>query len=43
VTDESGAVMKSKLHAGDRFYTPVELLEEARLRRVIYTPRGLRE
>ena len=26
VTDESGAVMKSKLHAGDRFYTPVELL-----------------
>ena len=41
-TDENGRDVMSNLSLGDRFYTPVECLEEARKFRAVYTPMGLK-
>ncbi|MBI4657242.1 MAG: hypothetical protein HY735_00075 [Verrucomicrobia bacterium] len=42
VTAEDGTDMMGRLGPGDRFYTDREHLDEAKRRRVIYTPRGLK-
>lgn len=40
VLNESGVDIKKKLRLGDRFYTPIRYLEEAKQSRVFYTPEG---
>ena len=42
VLDESGADIKQNLHLGERFYTPIRFLEEAKQFRAIYLPTGLK-
>jgi methionyl-tRNA formyltransferase len=42
VLDESGFDIKNELRVGERFYTPMKFLEEAKQFRAIYTPNGLR-
>lgn len=43
VQDDDGHNLMSTLKVGDRFYTPVRYLEEAKEFRAIYTPEGLKE
>ena len=42
VTDESGVSIVNEVKVGDRFYTPIALLEKAMLFRAVYTPEGLK-
>jgi|TARA_B100001964_G_C14226062_1_gene597705 methionyl-tRNA formyltransferase len=42
VFDENGVNTKQNLCIGDRFYTPMKYLEEAKQFRAVYTPTGLK-
>ncbi len=42
VKSENGEDLINKINIGDRFYTPVKFLEEAKKYRAIYTPKGLK-
>ncbi len=42
VSDENGIDIKQDLRVGERFYTPVKYLEEAKQFRAIYTRAGLK-
>ena len=42
VLDENGVDIKLNLRIGERFYTPMQYLEEAKQFRAIYTPVGLK-
>lgn len=42
VFDEKGVNIKQKLHIGDRFYTPMKLIEQAMQYRAVYSPAGLK-
>ena len=43
VLDEDGVDMKQRIRVGDRLYTPMKYLEEAKQFRAMYTPKGLKE
>jgi methionyl-tRNA formyltransferase len=43
VRDENGLDVINKIRVGDRFYTPVKILEKAKQERVDYTPMGLKK
>jgi len=42
VFDENGVNINQNLRIGDRFYTPMKYLEEAKQFRAVYTPSGLK-
>jgi len=42
ILDEHGLNIKQDLHIGDRLFTPLEYIEEAKRFRAIYTPTGLK-
>lgn len=41
VQDDEGANITARLRVGDRFHTPIAILEQARAFRAVYTPAGL--
>jgi len=43
VFNEQGENILPNIQVGDRFYTPTEKLDQAKAKRVIYTPKGLKE
>ncbi len=43
VKDEAGKDLMAHLNLGDCLYTPMKFLEEAKMRRIIYTPEGLKK
>ncbi len=42
VRDDNGNNVAREIQVGDRFYTPIDLLEKAKQYRAIYTPQGLK-
>lgn len=43
IVDKNGANKINEIQVGDRFYTPIDLLEKAKQYRAIYTPSGIKE
>lgn len=42
VLNDDGENLLSTINIGDRFYTPIDVLEKAKHSRVIYTPKGIK-
>ena len=43
ITNAAGEDISSSIRVGDRLYTPLSILEEAKMTRVFYTPEGLKK